>query len=78
MDQLNCSYCGSQHPGNMLGHEADPICPNCHQSKGEQMACNWFFWLKANDPQHWQKIVDHHRMGMDPLASTIRRIRVDP
>lgn len=77
MTRNNCTYCGEYDPNILLGHENDPICPNCRLSKGDMQTVSWFLWLKANDPQHWQKIVDNHRLGMDPVASTIRRIRTE-
>lgn len=76
MEPNNCIYCGEK-ASSIRGNEAEPICTGCMQSKGDRLAGSWFFWLKSNDLSYWQKIVDQHRMGMDDLASTIRKIRID-
>jgi hypothetical protein len=72
----NCIYCGclSLRPKQL---EDETICESCSQSKGDRTAYEWLFWLKLNEPDRWQQMVEYHRLGSDRIADHIRRLRIE-
>lgn len=53
------------------------VCAQCHQSRDDREPSVWFGWLKRNDPEHWQRIVDHNRLSSRPFTSQVLCIRAD-
>lgn len=59
-------------------HRNPTVCHICNTTLQHRNTVEWFRWMKRNRPDHWQRIVDHHRLGRTPLARQVRNIRVEP
>lgn len=84
--ERNCVFCGSRKKihtiHEMLAMDAATenghICQECLNSIGNHTTMEWFRWLKRNNPVHWQRLIDHHRLGLSKLSNTIRIVRIEP
>lgn len=80
-----CAFCGSTGAKRtqlgllaaIVDLEGVGVCPTCIRSIDGRMPGEWFRWLKTNDPEHWQRLVDHHRLGSNTIADQIRRLRIE-
>ena len=83
--QKECGFCGDERELHMavgllaalMGDNHAIVCRRCMQSMEERTPAEWFRWLRRNDPAHWEKVVDHHRLRMGHIADQIRKIRIE-
>lgn len=84
-EQQECAFCGCSQPDcTVTFSEFSPlkkgrvlICRACNDTMHNRSPSEWLRWIKRNNPEHWERVVDHHRAGKDQLSSTIRRIRIE-
>ncbi|MCB0754277.1 MAG: hypothetical protein H6601_00920 [Flavobacteriales bacterium] len=80
-----CVFCGSHNTDRTISGawvldasiEDQKVCKECLHSLKDRQPTAWLRWLKRNDPAHWQRVVDHHRLGSSNLSQVIRRIRIE-
>ncbi|MCF8460432.1 MAG: hypothetical protein K9G46_06890 [Flavobacteriales bacterium] len=72
-----CTFCGKTDDSLILSAEGCISCSGCRASKGEFECNEWLKWLKANNSEHWNKVVDHHRLGSTPISNLVRKIRIE-
>lgn len=83
-EQQQCAFCGCSRPDctitfsefTALRQGRTPICRACNDTMQNRSPLEWLRWIKRNNPSHWERVVDHHRLGKDQLSSAIRRIRI--
>jgi len=85
LEDENCVFCGSTDTtdttSNMVALDAATenrsVCHVCLNSLEDRQPMIWLRWLKRNNPTHWQKVVEHHRLRSTNLSKVIRRIRIE-
>lgn len=80
-----CVFCGDTNTTDVLtsvvalnsSTENQQVCDTCLKSLEGGQPMLWLRWLKRNDPAHWQRVVDYHRLGTSVLSDVIRRMRIE-
>ena len=80
-----CVFCGGDRTTDTASHlialdhatENSQVCQYCLDSLKDRTPMVWLRWIRRNDPAHWQKVVEHHRLGSGNLSNVISRIRIE-
>ena len=80
-----CVFCGSSHATDAISNlvaldtetENQEVCVVCLESMQDRQPMVWLRWLKRYNPEHWQKVVDNHRLRSSTLSNVIRRMRIE-